>query len=77
MALVKIRLTEPAETTALISNESVKDLEIKVGDQVEETFKATEIRLPSRKNTLDRTDFSLLQKLGVPAVSLVHIKCRK
>ena len=43
MALVKIKVTEPAEITALISNESVEDLRIKVGDQVEAIVKATEV----------------------------------
>jgi molybdopterin-binding protein len=43
MALVKIRVTEPAEITALISNESVEDLKIKVGDEVEAIVKATEV----------------------------------
>ena len=45
MALVKIKVTEPAEITALISNESVKDLKIKVGDQVEAIVKATEVMI--------------------------------
>jgi molybdate transport system regulatory protein len=43
MALVKIKVTEPAEITALISNESVDDLKIKVGDAVEAIVKATEV----------------------------------
>jgi molybdate transport system regulatory protein len=43
MALVKIKVTEPAEITALISNESVEDLKIKVGDEVEAIIKATEV----------------------------------
>jgi molybdate transport system regulatory protein len=43
MALVKIKVTEPAEITALISNESVEDLRIKVGDEVEAIVKATEV----------------------------------
>ncbi len=43
MALVKIKVTEPAEITALISNESVEDLKIKVGDEVEAIVKATEV----------------------------------
>ena len=45
MALVKIKVTEPAEITALISNESVEDLKIKVGDQVEAIVKATEVMI--------------------------------
>jgi molybdate transport system regulatory protein len=43
MALVKVKVTEPVEITALISNESVEDLKIKVGDQVEAIVKATEV----------------------------------
>jgi molybdate transport system regulatory protein len=43
MALVKIKVTEPSEITALISNESVEDLKIKVGDEVEAIIKATEV----------------------------------
>jgi molybdate transport system regulatory protein len=45
MALVKVKVTEPAEVTALISNESVEDLKIKVGDQVEAIIKATEVMI--------------------------------
>jgi len=45
MALVKIKVTEPAEVTALISNESVEDLKIKVGDDVEAIVKATEVMI--------------------------------
>lgn len=45
MALVKIKVTEPAEMTALISNESVEDLKIKVGDDVEAIVKATEVMI--------------------------------
>lgn len=45
MALVKIKVTEPVEITALISNESVEDLKVKVGDQVEAIVKATEVMI--------------------------------
>jgi molybdate transport system regulatory protein len=45
MALVKIKVTEPAEITALISAESVKELKIKVGDEVEAVVKATEVMI--------------------------------
>jgi molybdate transport system regulatory protein len=45
MALVKIKVTEPAEITALISNESVEDLKLKVGDQVEAVIKATQVMI--------------------------------
>jgi molybdate transport system regulatory protein len=45
MALVKIKITEPAELTALISRESVEDLKIKVGDEVEAVVKATEVMI--------------------------------
>jgi molybdate transport system regulatory protein len=45
MALVKIKVTEPAEITALISKESVDDLKIKVGDEAEAIVKATEVMI--------------------------------
>jgi molybdate transport system regulatory protein len=45
MAMVKIKVTEPAEITALISSESVEDLKIKVGDKVEAIVKATEVMI--------------------------------
>jgi molybdate transport system regulatory protein len=45
MASVKIKVTEPAEITALISCESVEDLKIKVGDEVEAVVKATEVMI--------------------------------
>jgi molybdate transport system regulatory protein len=45
MALVKVKVTEPAEITALISCESVEDLKIKVGDEVEAVVKATEVMI--------------------------------
>jgi molybdate transport system regulatory protein len=45
MASVKIKVTEPAEITALISSESVEDLKIKVGDEVEAIVKATEVMI--------------------------------
>jgi molybdate transport system regulatory protein len=43
MTSVKIKVTEPGEITALISNEAVEDLKIKVGDEVEAIVKATEV----------------------------------
>jgi molybdate transport system regulatory protein len=45
MALVKIKVTEPAEMTALISKESTEELGIKVGDTVEAVVKATEVMI--------------------------------
>jgi molybdate transport system regulatory protein len=45
MALVKVKVTAPAEITALISCESVEDLKIKVGDEVEAVVKATEVMI--------------------------------
>jgi molybdate transport system regulatory protein len=45
MALVKVKVTEPAEITALISVESVEDLKLKVGDDVEAVVKATEVMI--------------------------------
>jgi molybdopterin-binding protein len=45
MALVKIKVTEPAQVTALVSREAVDDLNIKVGDEVEAVVKATEVMI--------------------------------
>jgi molybdopterin-binding protein len=45
MALVKIKVTEPALVTALVSREAVEDLKIKVGDEVEAIVKATEVMI--------------------------------
>jgi molybdate transport system regulatory protein len=45
MALVKIKVTEPATVTALVSLEAVEDLKIKVGDEVEAVVKATEVMI--------------------------------
>ena len=45
VALVKVKVTEPAEITALISCESVEDLKIKVGDEVEAVVKANEVMI--------------------------------
>jgi molybdopterin-binding protein len=45
MALVKIKVTEPALVTALVSREAVEDLKIKVGDEVEAVIKATEVMI--------------------------------
>jgi molybdopterin-binding protein len=45
MALVKIKVTGPAEITALVSREAVDDLKIKVGDDVEAVVKATEVMI--------------------------------
>ena len=45
MALVKIKVTEPALITALVSREAVEDLKIKVGDEVEAVVKATEVMI--------------------------------
>jgi molybdopterin-binding protein len=45
MALVKIKVTEPALVTALVSREAVDDLKIKVGDEVEAVVKATEVMI--------------------------------
>jgi molybdate transport system regulatory protein len=45
MAAVKIKVTVPAEITALISSESVEDLKIKVGDEVEAVIKATGVMI--------------------------------
>jgi molybdate transport system regulatory protein len=45
MALVKIKVTEPALITALVSHEAVEDLKIKVGDEVEAVVKATEVMI--------------------------------
>jgi molybdopterin-binding protein len=45
MALVKIKVTEPALVVALVSREAVEDLKIKVGDEVEAVVKATEVMI--------------------------------
>jgi molybdopterin-binding protein len=45
MALVKIKVTEPAIITALVSREAVEDLKVKVGDEVEAVVKATEVMI--------------------------------
>ena len=45
MALVKIKVTEPALMTALVSREAVEDMKIKVGDEVEAVIKATEVMI--------------------------------
>lgn len=43
VALVKIKVTEPALVVALVSREAVEDLNINVGDEVEAIVKATEV----------------------------------
>jgi molybdopterin-binding protein len=45
MALVKIKVTEPAIITALVSREAVEDLRVRVGDEVEAVVKATEVMI--------------------------------
>lgn len=45
MASVKIKVVKPVEITALISCESVEDLKIRVGDEVEAIVKATEVMI--------------------------------
>ena len=45
MALVKIKITEPALVTALVSREAVEELKINVGDEVEAVIKATEVMI--------------------------------
>jgi molybdopterin-binding protein len=45
MALVKIKVTEPALVMALVSREALEDLKIKVGDEVEAVVKATEVMI--------------------------------
>jgi molybdopterin-binding protein len=42
-ANVKIKIESPTEITAVITKESVKDLNIKVGDEVVAIIKATEV----------------------------------
>jgi len=44
-ANVKIKIEAPAEITAVITKESVKDLNIKVGDEVVAIIKATEVMI--------------------------------
>lgn len=45
MALVKIKVTGPAQIAALISREAVDELKVKVGDDVEAVVKATEVMI--------------------------------
>jgi molybdopterin-binding protein len=45
MALVKIKVTEPAMITALVSREAVEELGVKVGDEIEAVVKATEVMI--------------------------------
>jgi len=44
-ANVKIKIEAPNEITAVITKESVKDLNIKVGDEVVAIIKATEVMI--------------------------------
>jgi molybdopterin-binding protein len=44
-ANVKIKIEAPDEITAVITKESVKDLNIKVGDEVVAIIKATEVMI--------------------------------
>jgi molybdopterin-binding protein len=45
MAIVKIKVSESAVVTALVSREAVEDLKINVGDEVEAIVKATEVMI--------------------------------
>ena len=42
-ATVKIKIESPSLVTAIISTESVKDLDIKVGDELTAIIKSTEV----------------------------------
>lgn len=42
-ATVKIKIESPSIVTAIISTESVKDLNIKVGDELTAVIKSTEV----------------------------------
>jgi molybdopterin-binding protein len=44
-ANIKIKIEAPGEITAVITRESVKDLDIKVGDEVVAIIKATEVMI--------------------------------
>jgi molybdopterin-binding protein len=45
MANVKIKIESPDVITAIITKESVKDLDIKVGDTVKAIIKSTEVMI--------------------------------
>lgn len=45
MANVKIKIENPDVITAIITKESVKDLDIKVGDTVKAIIKSTEVMI--------------------------------
>ena len=42
-ASVKIKIEKPSTITAIITKESIKDLDIKVGDTVKAVIKSTEV----------------------------------
>ena len=43
MASIKIEITEPGVITAVITRESVEDLDLKEGDEVKAIIKSTEV----------------------------------
>jgi len=45
---VKLVTTEKGELTSIISNEAVRDLELKEGDEVEAVVKATEVMIAKK-----------------------------
>ena len=45
MANVKIKIENPDVITAIITKESIKDLDIKVGDTVKAIIKSTEVMI--------------------------------
>ena len=43
MASIKIEITEPGVTTAVITRESAEELDLKEGDEVKAVIKSTEV----------------------------------
>jgi len=48
MANVKIKITAPDTITAIITKESIKDLDIKNGDEVMAIIKSTEVMIAKK-----------------------------
>ncbi len=48
MSLVKYKITKPAEMASVLTTESVEDLDLKVGDEVQLIIKAVHV-LPTKE----------------------------
>lgn len=48
MSLVKYKITKPAEMASVLTSESVEDLDLKVGDEVQLIIKAVHV-LPTKE----------------------------